>query len=266
MNITIIGAGNIGGALARGWSKNNNNLNIAVSGRHSDKLESIKADCPEISITIGDNKNAVKGADLILVAVKPWQVETVFHDIQETLTPSQILISIAAGLKLKDLDALLIKNNCQKPKLFYAIPNIGAEFGESMTFVSAAEDVEQETIDIVEKLFKQVGDVFVCEDKMIEPGMLMASCGIAYVCRFLRVQTEAGVEMGFFPQDALKIAIQTMKGATELLLHTGEHPEQAIDRVTTPGGYTIKGLNEMDHAGFNSAVIRVFMTGFNPEK
>lgn len=261
MNITIIGAGSIGGALVRGWSKKARDLDMIVSGLHWDKLNQIKDDCPEINVMIDDGL-AIKDADIIVIAVKPWQVEKVIEDVKPYLKASQVLVSLAAGVTLEDLKSMLDRYQCQIPFLFYVIPNIAAEFCESMTFICAAEEVSKEIIDKVEDVFKFVGDTFVCSEKMVAPGMLMASCGIAYVMRFLRVQTEAGVEMGFYPKDALKIAIQTMKGAAELLYKTGEHPEQAIDRVTTPGGYTIKGLNEMDHAGFNSAVIRVFKTGY----
>ncbi len=262
MNITIIGAGSIGGALARGWSKNESDeIKLTVSGVHWEKLNKIKEDCPKVETMVGDAE-AVKDADMIVIAVKPWQVETVITDIKPNLTASQILVSLAAGVTLEDIKALLYKHQCQIPALFYVIPNIAAEFCESMTFICPSDDVSKDIQERVDNLFKMVGDTFCCAEKMVAPGMLMASCGIAYVMRFLRVQTEAGVEMGFYPNDALKIAIQTMKGASELLHKTGEHPEQAIDRVTTPGGYTIKGLNEMDHAGFNSAVIRVFKTGY----
>jgi len=260
MKVTVIGAGNIGGALVRGWSKRGEDIDITVSGVHKEKLNRIKADCPKIKATT-DDLQAIKDADVIIIAVKPWQVDIVINDIKANLTSSQIMISLAAGITLEQLQEMLRKHDCEQPSLFYVIPNIAAEFCESMTFISTTENVEASTISKVENLFKIVGDTFVCQEKLIGPGMLMASCGIAYVMRFLRVQTEAGVEMGFYPPDALKIAIQTMKGAAELLHKTGEHPEQAIDRVTTPGGYTIKGLNEMDHAGFNSAVIRVFKTG-----
>lgn len=170
-------------------------------------------------------------------------------------------MSFAAGVGIDQLMGML--GGSRMKNVFYVIPNIAAEFVESMTFVAAAPGVEKSVVDEVEKLFECIGSVFVCPEKLIAPGMLMASCGIAYVMRFLRAQTEAGVEMGFYPKDALKIAIQTMKGAAELLSKTGEHPEAAIDRVTTPAGYTIKGLNEMDHTGFNSAVIKVFKVGLN---
>jgi uncharacterized repeat protein (TIGR01451 family) len=151
------------------------------------------------------------------------------------------------------------------PAAVYLTPDeigrLTAEYGESMTFVAAAANcIDQQTKSVAD-LFRLVGQVKVCEERMIAPGMMMAGCGIAYVMRYLRAQMEGGVEMGFYPADALSIALQTMQGAVTLLKETGLHPEAAIDKVTTPGGTTIKGLNELDHSGFNSAVINSLKAG-----
>ena len=113
----------------------------------------------------------------------------------------------------------------------------------------------------MDSLFSLVGKTMVCEERLISSGMMMAGCGIAYVMRFIRAMMEGGVEMGFYPKDAKEIALQTMLGAVTLLNETGLHPEAAIDKVTTPGGVTIKGLNELDHAAFSSAVIRCLKAG-----
>ena len=257
-NITIIGAGNIGGAVVRGWSKSGAELNITVSGRHMEKLERVKADCPDINIST-DNVASTKSADIVVIAVKPWQVQDVVNQIKPNFRKDMILVSFAAGITTGQLKEMITE--CEFPQVFYVMPNIAAEFCESMTFVCASAGTEPSYINKVEELFKLDGRVMVCEEKLINPGMLIASCGIAYIMRILRVQTQAGVEMGFYPNDALNLALQTMQGAVSLLRGTGEHPEKAIDRVTTPGGYTIKGLNEMDHAGLASAIIRVFKTG-----
>jgi pyrroline-5-carboxylate reductase len=145
------------------------------------------------------------------------------------------------------------------------VSNIAAEYGESMTFVSSSRNVAEDKVAMVADLFRLVGDVKVCEERMVASGMMMAGCGIAYVMRYLRAMMEGGVEMGFYPADALKISMQTMRGAVTLLEETGLHPEAAIDKVTTPGGFTIKGLNELDHAGFNSAVIRSLKAGLKKD-
>jgi pyrroline-5-carboxylate reductase len=155
----------------------------------------------------------------------------------------KLLVSVAAGVRHERIDV-------------YAMPNIAAEFGESMTFVEEAEKAVA-----VAELFGKVGQCKVVPQRLMDAGMMMAGCGIAYVMRFLRAMMEGGVEMGFYPNEAKEIAMQTMQGAVTLLRETGLHPEVAIDKVTTPGGITIKGLNELDHAAFNSAVIRSLKAG-----
>ena len=272
MKIAVIGAGNMGGALIKGWAKAASkkaegsvieNLScINIADRAETILQRFNQDFPGIN-TFTDNAKAVKEADIVIIAVKPWLVELVAKEIASSLDLTrQIVVSDAAGITTDKLtDYLSEADGIEDAHLFYVIPNIGAEFGKSMTFVAPGVGTSQESIDKVKGLFSMVGEVNVCEEKMVGPGMMMASCGIAYVMRYIRAQMEAGVEMGFYPKDAQQIAMQTMEGAVTLLRETGLLPEAAIDKVTTPGGTTIKGLNELDHAGFNSAVIRSLKAG-----
>lgn len=244
MKITIIGAGNMGGALVKGWAKNPKDLDITVSDMNQQTLDSLSKTFPHIH-TMADNQKAAADADVIVVAVKPWLVTTVLDGISSVLD-GKLLISVAANTRDERINA-------------YVIPNIAAEFGASMSFVECNADKKVQ--DTVAHLFSLVGDVQVVDRAHVAAGMMLSSCGIAYVMRFLRAMTEGGVEMGFYPKDAQQIAQQTMLGAVRLLEETGLHPEAAIDKVTTPGGVTIKGLNELDHAGFNSAVIRCLKAG-----
>lgn len=236
----------MGGALVRGWHKAGQ-VEITATAHTQATLYRLSHDCPEISVTT-NNVEAVKDADIVVLAVKPWLIDSILEEIMPSLRKEQLVISVAANAKHPRIDV-------------YAMPNIAAEFGESMTFVAAAEGVPASQTALIEALFSLVGSVKVCEERLIAPGMMMAGCGIAYVMRFLRAMMEGGVEMGFYPKDAQLIAQQTMQGAITLLSETGLHPEAAIDKVTTPGGVTIKGLNELDHAGFNSAVIRCLKAG-----
>ena len=116
-------------------------------------------------------------------------------------------------------------------------------------------------IETMEQLFGQVGQCILTEERLLAAGTTLASCGIAYAMRYVRASVEGGVEIGFRADDALQIVLQTVKGAVSLLQATGHHPETEIDKVTTPGGVTIKGLNEMERAGFTSAVIRGLKAG-----
>lgn len=246
MNIAVIGAGNMGGALAKGWAKSMDmqQNRIVVTARSCAKLEKISKECPAL-VTSLDNKSAVADADIVVVAVKPWHVDGLLESLQGCLS-GKLVVSVAANVRNKDIQV-------------YAMPNIAAEFGESMTFIldnGSRADVER-----VATLFGLVGKVMVTDEKSMAVGNMMAGCGIAYVMRFIRAMMEGGVEMGLYPHVAQDVAQQTMQGAITLLQESGLHPEAAIDKVTTPGGLTIRGLNELDHAGFNSAVVRCLKAG-----
>ena len=113
----------------------------------------------------------------------------------------------------------------------------------------------------VKGIFDEMGSTLITDFQHLAAGTTLASCGIAYAMRYIRAASEGGVELGFKADVAKDIVMQTVLGAVKLLQASGMHPEQAIDLVTTPGGVTIKGLNEMEHAGFTSAVIRGLKAG-----
>ena len=123
-----------------------------------------------------------------------------------------------------------------------------------MTFIASVRSTKEKN-EMVMDIFREAGEVMMVEERLIPAGTALASCGIAYAMRYLRAAMEGGVELGFYPKDAQQVVMQTMKGAVELLLAHGTHPETEIDRVTTPGGITIKGLNAMEESGFTASVI-----------
>jgi pyrroline-5-carboxylate reductase len=141
------------------------------------------------------------------------------------------------------------------------IPNIAIAQLASMSFLVPVAETEPQQTEQIKELLDSMGQTIVTEEKLLGAGTTLASCGIAYAMRYIRAASEGGVELGFKADDAKAIVMQTMKGAVELLEASGMHPEAAIDLVTTPGGVTIKGLNEMEHAGFTSAVIRGLKAG-----
>ena len=208
--------------------------------------------------TTTENHKAAKGADVICVVVKPWLVETVLRGIRSALDPkNQIMIVVAAGVSSDDIKKWL-SFNC--PPLFLAIPNIAIAQMQSMTFIVPVGAKEEHT-QIVLDIYNELGDTLITDEKHLAAGTTLASCGIAYAMRYIRAASEGGVELGFKADEAKKIVLQTLRGAVELLAETGMHPEAAIDMVTTPEGVSIRGLNEMEHAGFTSAVIRGLKAG-----
>ncbi|MBP5646212.1 MAG: pyrroline-5-carboxylate reductase [Bacteroidaceae bacterium] len=261
MKITIIGAGNMGGAIARGFAARKvfAAKDITCCDRSDATLETLVKDVPEIGIS-KDNAQAVEGADIVLFAVKPWIMPSAVEEVKEAIDyKKQLIISIAAGVGTEKLAQLFDKGGTL-PQIVYLIPNIAVEVGAGVFFYCTA-NASKKSLDLVQELFSQVGFAKQVEEKQMSAGTALASCGIAYVFRYIRANVEGGVEMGFYPKDAQEIVLGTIKGAVELLQAHGTHPEQEVDKVTTPGGITIKGLNAMEEAGFTNAVIKGLKAG-----
>lgn len=257
MKITVIGAGNMGGALIKGLAKKTIHQ-LTVTARTEATLSRITAEYPEVQTSL-NNVEAVKGVDIVVLAVKPWLVRSVIEEIKDSLDfERQVILSVAANVFTETLREYL---GCPTANVFYVMPNIAAEYNESMTFLAPANGVSPELTQRIEELLSLLGKVKVCMENEVAAGNMMSGCGIAYVFRFIHAMMEGGVEMGLYPAEAREIAMQAMKGAVATLESSGMHPAVAIDKVTTPGGLTIKGLNELDHAGFNSAVIRCLKAG-----
>lgn len=251
MKTAIIGAGNMGGAIAHGLAKGHyiKASEITVSNPSNGKLEAIKAEFPDIHIT-NNNKEAATDADIVIVAVKPWKMEEVLKPLR--LRQPQILVSVAAGLTFENLAHFV---DPEMP-IFRIIPNTAISIGASMTLV-AARNASDEQTDMLMKLFNEMGMALLIEEKQFAAATSLTSCGIAYVLKYVQAAMQAGVEMGINPQDSMQMVAQTVKGAAQLLLHDRHtHPALEIEKVTTPGGITIKGINELEHAGFTSAVIK----------
>ena len=257
MKIAVIGAGAMGGATVEGLIKGQYFKNDDITVADPSQAVTEKFAKMGISVT-SDNKLAADTADIVCVVVKPWLVERVLEDIKPELDPKrQILIVIAAGVSSESIKGWL-GESC--PPLFLVIPNIAIAEMASMTFVVPIGASEKD-IKTVTDIFDEMGSTLITDEQHLAAGTTLASCGIAYAMRYVRAASEGGVELGFKADDAKAIVMQTMKGAVELLEASGMHPEAAIDLVTTPGGVTIKGLNEMEHAGFTSAVIRGLKAG-----
>ena len=257
MKIAMIGAGAMGGATVEGLVKTGSykGEDICVS----DPSQAVLSKFEQLGVqTTTDNSKAAAAADVVCVCVKPWLVEQVLHSVREALSPErQLLIVIAAGVSSEKIHEWL-GEWC--PPLFLVIPNIAIAQLASMTFMVPVGATPVQTAQ-VKALFDAMGHTLITDEQHLAAGTTLASCGIAYAMRYIRAASEGGVELGFRADDAKRIVMQTVQGAVSLLEASGMHPEQAIDLVTTPGGVTIKGLNEMEHAGFTSAVIRGLKAG-----
>ena len=256
MKIAIIGAGNMGGALARGLAKGTiiPTSDIYVSNPSTQKLETLKREFSELNTTT-NNCEAVKAADLIVLAVKPWKVEEVVEEIKLCVDYSHCgVASMVGGLGIEQLSKWLDKGDGALPATYLVIPNTAIATMSSMTFIASARSTEAQDRFLLE-VFNELGEAMLVDEDLIPAGTSLASCGIAYALRYIRAAMEGGVELGFRADDAKRIVMQTLRGAADILAANGSHPEAEIDRVTTPGGLTIKGLNAMEAAGFTPSVI-----------
>lgn len=256
MKIAIIGAGNMGGATARGLAKGSivATSDIYVSNPSMSKLKALKAEFPEINTTT-DNVEAASAADMVVLAVKPWKVVEVLDQIKPHLDyKRQAVASMVGGLGIAQLSEWLDKGDGILPATYLIIPNTAIATMSSMTFIASARSTEAQDKLLVD-VFNELGEAMLVDEGLIPAGTSLASCGIAYALRYIRAAMEGGVELGFRADDAKRIVMQTLRGAADILAANGSHPEAEIDRVTTPGGLTIKGLNAMEAAGFTPSVI-----------
>ena len=255
-NIAILGGGNLGNAVATGLLKSNFPAEqLWVTRRRASLLEDLQNE----GVNTGDNNlMAAKAAEIIILAVKPAQAANILKEIKSALNEKKILISLVTGMSLADLE----KEAGVHMPIFRAMPNTAIALQESMTCIACSPCMDPEK-QIVEELFKCLGMVIFMNEEMMAAATVLGACGIAFALRFIRAAMQGGIEIGFGADVALQIAAQTVKGATDLVLQTGHHPEREIDKVTTPMGITISGLNEMEHHGFSSALIQGIRSSFN---
>lgn len=260
MKIAVIGVGEMGGAIVKGLlqSEQCQPANLTLSAPHQSTLDRFQGTGVR---TTTDNSEAARDADIVILAVKPQVAKDVLTGLSDVLDfRKQQLISVVARLSAARIASLLHREGRQMLPIYLAVPNIAIAVKASMTLLVAtnASEAQQQ---VVSDLFEELGGCLETTEQLLPAGTSLASCGLAYALRYIRAASEGGVELGFKAAEAQRIVVQTVKGAAALLEATGEHPEALIDQVTTAGGITIRGLNEMEHAGFSSSVIRGLKAG-----
>lgn len=256
--IAVIGGGNLGTAIVEGLLKSGFSKaeDIIITKRNTATLAHLQDRGVHVTT---DNNWAVGQSDIIIVAVKPFQVKEVVTALTPQLEEGkQLLISVVTGVFISELQEIIQKGL----PFFRAMPNTAIAIQESMTCLSSA-GATAEQIGLVQSLFLTLGKVAFIDEKLMDSATVLGACGTAYAMRYIRANIQGGIEIGFDAATASLIAAQTVKGAAELLLQNGTHPEQEIDKVTTPKGCTIAGLNEMEHQGFSSSLIKGIATSYN---
>ncbi|EIM78359.1 pyrroline-5-carboxylate reductase [Nitritalea halalkaliphila LW7] len=257
VKIGIIGCGNLGKAIARGLLEQPGFLpgNLQVTRRNTEALR----DLADLGVAVHtDNVQLAREVDVLILGVKPFNIDKIMRQIAPVLEADrQLLLSLATGITLEALYAHVP----EQMAVYRVMPNIAADIQESVTcFCSRHQDPKQDAL--VRALMNGVGESIQIDEPLMEAATVLGACGIAYVLRFMRAMIQGGIQIGFDAKTAAKIVNQTVKGAAELMIQQDLHPEAAIDKVTTPKGCTIVGLNEMEHQGFSSALVRGVLASY----
>lgn len=249
--IAILGAGNLGTAIASGLveSAKFNAPDITLTRRRVSMLEPYKEHGFYVTKS---NEEAINRSEVIIIAVEPSQVDDLLKQIKAFLDPEKhLLISVVTAVDIAYMKSLLGYDI----NMVRAMPNTAISIGESMTCI-CTDSINGDVIDTATDIFNTVGKTVTILEEQMTAATALCACGIAFFLRSIRAASQGGIEIGFHSNEALKMAAQTAKGAASLLADKDNHPEFEIDRVTTPRGCTIAGLNEMEHSGFSSAMIK----------
>ncbi|SDX76073.1 pyrroline-5-carboxylate reductase [Lutibacter oricola] len=258
MKIAILGTGNLGYSIAMGiLSQDNFNLkNLYLTKRNVDSLKKWDK-LPNVKIST-DNKKAVRFSDVIILAVQPKQLQGVLEEIKPQLNLKRhTVISVVTGRKINEIESII----GNEISIIRSMPNTAISVGQSMTCLSANEK-GKENIEIAKSIFNSLGKTMCIEERLMQAATVICASGIAFWMRLIRASTQGAVQLGFDAEEAQELSMQTALGAASLLLKSGNHPEEEIDKVTTPNGCTIEGLNEMEHQGLSSSLIKGVKASF----
>jgi len=255
MKIAIIGAGNLGIAIAEGLITTNAITSLYLTKRNTDaitKFEEYKG----VKVT-SDNRLAVQNSDILIFAVQPGQFEVILQDVKDLLNDKHVLISTITGFTISRMESIIGKDHY----IIRSMPNTAISVGKSMTCICSNEKGKKR-IDLAKAIFNRLGTSISIPEEKMQAATVICASGIAFWMRLIRATTQGAIQLGFDAKEAQEMAMQTCSGAANLLIESGNHPEQEIDKVTTPRGCTIEGLNEMEHGGLSSSLIKGIVASF----
>lgn len=255
MKIAIIGTGNLGSSIAKGLIKNKSFASLYLSDINTAAVNNFNAE-PDVIVT-NDNLLAVENSDMVIFALQPKQIDKVLESVSSKITDKHIIISVAAGVEIPRIENIIGTDK----NIIRVMPNTAISIGKSMTCIAANANA-QDKVELVQNVFNQLGTTLVIPEALIQAATVICASGIAFWMRLVRATTQGAIQLGFEAHEALQLATQTCFGAASLLIESGKHPEQEIDRVTTPSGCTIEGLNAMEHQGLSSALIQGIVASF----
>ena len=255
MKIAIIGTGNLGSSIAKGLIKNKSFTSLYLSDKNTAAVNEFSNE-DYVTVT-NDNELAVKESDILIFALQPRHIDKVLENVSSSITKDHIVMSVAAGFEISRIESIIGDDK----NIIRVMPNTAISIGKSMTCLSANKQ-GQSKIELAMKIFNQLGTTMVIPEEQIQAATVICASGIAFWMRLVRATTQGAIQLGFEAEQAHELATQTCYGSASLLIESGRHPEQEIDRVTTPSGCTIEGLNAMEHQGLSSALIQGIVASF----
>ncbi len=255
MKIAIIGTGNLGKSIARGLILNNAVTTLYLTCRHTENIKDFKG-YKGVKIS-ANNRKAVKNSDILIFSVQPGQLEDILISVAKLLTDKHVIISTVSGFTIRRISRIIGETRF----IIRAMPNTAISVGRSITCLTANKNGHQR-IKIAEAIFNRLGQSVFIDEEDMQAATVVCASGIAFWMRLIRATTQAAIQLGFEAGKAQQLAMLTCEGAARLLIETGHHPEQEIDKVTTPKGCTIEGLNTMEHLGLSSALIKGMVSSY----
>lgn len=256
MKIAILGTGNLGLSIAKGLIVNNAITTLYLTKRTITSIESYN-EYGNVFVTT-DNRTAVEKSDIIILAIQPRHTELVLNEIKDLLTEKHVVISTVTGFKIPRIEAIIGNDQF----IIRAMPNTAISVGKSMTCICSNEKGKKR-VNVALAIFNRLGNSIEIPEEQMQAATVICASGIAFWMRLIRATTQGAIQLGFESTEALEMSMHTCLGAASLLVESGNHPEQEIDRVTTPGGCTIEGLNEMEHQGLSSSLIKGLKASFD---
>ena len=256
MKIAIIGAGNLGLAIAKGILNTNGATIMYLTKRKTGDIEKYEK-YGNVKVT-SDNREAISNSDIIIFAVQPNQFVKILNDVKDLLTEKHVLISTITGFSIAQIEAVVGEDQ----HIIRSMPNTAISVGKSMTCICSNEKGKKR-VELALAIFNRMGHSMEIPESQMQAATVICASGIAFWMRMIRATTQGAIQLGFDSKEAQELAMHTCNGAAALLIESGSHPEAEIDRVTTPRGCTIQGLNEMEHQGLSSSLIQGIVASYD---
>ncbi|MBC6998998.1 pyrroline-5-carboxylate reductase [Cytophaga sp. FL35] len=256
MKIAIIGVGNLGLSIAKGILNSKGTTSLYLTKRNLDEIR--EYDAHDIVSLTTDNREAVKNSDILILAVQPSQLEDLLNGFKDLLTEDHVIISTITGYSIENMEEILGSNH----HIIRSMPNTAISVGQSMTCICSNKKGEAK-LELAKSIFNQMGHSMVIPENQMQAATVICASGIAFWMRLIRATTQGAIQLGFDAKEAQELAMHTCSGAANLLIESSSHPEEEIDKVTTPKGCTIQGLNEMEHQGLSSSLIQGIVASYN---